>query len=378
MEFFDETLASAAVEKPALNGVVAEEEQVPITHPAKSHAAVAAENPTPISSVANGEGEGVPGAHTAAKSYAAVAVLAEIAALRAAKLDLEAKLDEARRENKFLAEETHRIEGIFPQVRAEATIAAATSAEEIAVLRTKVDRFKTEKGEHELDKQSHDKLAKEVDAVRQEKHKLEEEIRALKASATAAVAAEKPTPISSVANGEGVPGAHTAGKSYAAVAVLAEIAALRAAKLDLEAKLDEARRENKFLAEETHRIEGIFPQVRAEATIAAATSAEEIASLRMKVDRLKTEKGEHELDMQSHDKLAKEVDALRQEKLKLEEEIRALKASTTAAATKEREAAPAAEAPKEGEVAWMGLVVAAAAGVASMAAVMLICLHRKR
>lgn len=203
MEFFDETLASAAVEKPALNGVVAEEEQVPITHPAKSHAAVAAENPTPISSVANGEGEGVPGAHTAAKSYAAVAVLAEIAALRAAKLDLEAKLDEARRENKFLAEETHRIEGIFPQVRAEATIAAATSAEEIALLRMKIDRLKTEMGEHELDMQSHDKLAKEVDALRQEKLKLEEEIRALKASTTAAATKEREAAPAAEAPNEG-------------------------------------------------------------------------------------------------------------------------------------------------------------------------------
>jgi hypothetical protein len=69
--------------------------------------------------------------------------------------------------------------------------------------------------------------------VRQEKLKLEEEIRALKASATTAVAAEKPTPISSVANGEGVPGAHTAAKSYAVVVVLTEITALHTAKLDL-------------------------------------------------------------------------------------------------------------------------------------------------
>lgn len=205
------------------------------------------------------------------------------------------------------------------------------------------------------------------------------------AKSYAAVAAENPAPNGGVAKEEeeeeGVAGAHTAAKSYAAVAARAEIEDLRAAKLDLEAKLAEARRENKSLAEETHSIEGIFMQAREEVTIAelAATAAEkEVASLRTEVDRLeallKAEKGEHELDKESHEKLAKEVDAVRQEKLKLEEEISALKAS----ATKEREAAPAAEAPKEGEVAWLGMAVAAAAGAAGTAAVMLIYLRLKR
>ena len=126
-------------------------------------------------------------------------------------------------------------------------------------------------------------------------------------------------------------------------------------------------------------------QAREEVTIAelAAASAEkEVASLRTEVDRLeallKAEKGEHELDKESHEKLAKEVDAVRQEKLKLEEEISALKASATAAATKEREASPAAEAPKEGEVAWLGMAAAAAAGAAGTAAVILIYLRLKR
>uniref|UniRef100_A0A804QRT6 VIP1 protein n=1 Tax=Zea mays TaxID=4577 RepID=A0A804QRT6_MAIZE len=174
-------------------------------------------------------------------------------------------------------------------------------------------------------------------------------------------------------------GAHTTAKSYAAVAAQAEIEDLRAAKLDLEEKLAEARRENKSLAEETHRSEGIFTQAREEVTIAefAATSAEK------EVERLdavlRIEKGEHELDKQRHEKVAKEVDAVRQEKLKLEEEIRALKASATAAATtKEREAAPASEAPKEGEVAWLGMAVAAAAGAAGTAAIMLVYLRLKR
>ncbi|CAD6237248.1 unnamed protein product [Miscanthus lutarioriparius] len=209
------------------------------------------------------------------------------------------------------------------------------------------------------------------------------------AKSYAAVAAENPAPNGGVAKEEeeeeGVAGAHTAAMSYAAVAARAEIKDLRAAKLDLEAKLAEARRENKSLAEETHRIEGVFMQAREEVTIAelAAASAEkEVASLRTEVDRLeallKAEKGEHELDKESHEKLAKEVDAVRQEKLKLEEEISALKASAAAATTKEREAAPAAETLKEGDIAWLGMAVAAAAGAAGTAAVILIYLRLKR
>ncbi|XP_002438056.1 uncharacterized protein LOC8080037 [Sorghum bicolor] len=109
MENGDETLASptvAAAEKAALNDGVAEEEQVPITHPAKSYAAVAAENPAPIGGVAKEE-EGDADAHTAARSYAAVAARVKIEDLRVAKLEVEAKLGEARRENKSLAEQTH-------------------------------------------------------------------------------------------------------------------------------------------------------------------------------------------------------------------------------------------------------------------------------
>ena len=57
MENGDETLASpaAAAEKTAPNGGVAEEEQAPVTHPAKSYAAVAAENPAPNGGVAKEE-----------------------------------------------------------------------------------------------------------------------------------------------------------------------------------------------------------------------------------------------------------------------------------------------------------------------------------
>ncbi|CAL4954959.1 unnamed protein product [Urochloa decumbens] len=195
MENGDETLASpaaAAAEKTAPNGVVAEEEQVPVTHPAKSYAAVAAENPAPNGGVAKEEEEkeGAAGTHVTAKSYAAVAAQAEIEDLRAAKFDLEGKLAEAQRENEANAKEAHRIEGVFAQVREEVTIAefAAASAEkDAASLRTEVENLqsalKIEKGERELGKSKRVQLTKEVEAVRQEKLKLEEEIKALKASA---------------------------------------------------------------------------------------------------------------------------------------------------------------------------------------------------
>lgn len=201
MENGDETLASptaaAAAEKTAPNGGVAEE-QAPVTHPAKSYAAVAAENPAPNGGVAKEEEEGAAGTHATTRSYAAVAAHAEIEDLRAAKLDLEGKLAEARRENEASAEEAHRIEGIFMQAREEVTIAelAAASAEKEATsLRAEVERLqallKIEKGERDVDKRRHEELARQVEAFRQEKLKLEEEIKALKASAAVATMEER-------------------------------------------------------------------------------------------------------------------------------------------------------------------------------------------
>jgi len=200
MENGDETLASpaAAAEKTAPNGGVAEEEQAPVTHPAKSYAAVAAENPAPNGGVAKEEEAGAAGTHVTARSYAAVAAHAEIEDLRAAKLDLEGKLAEARRENEASAEEAHRIEGVFMQAREEVTIAefAAASAEkEVVSLRAEVERLqaalKIEKGEREVDKRRHEELARQLEAFRQEKLKLEEEIKTLQASSAATTMKER-------------------------------------------------------------------------------------------------------------------------------------------------------------------------------------------
>jgi chromosome segregation ATPase len=215
MENGDETLASpaavaAAVEKTTPNGGVAEEEQAPVTHPAKSYAAVAAENPVPNGGIAKDEEKGAAGTHATARSYAAVAAQAEIEDLRAAKLDLEGKLAEAQRENETLAKEAHHMEGLFAQTREEVTIAdfdAASAEKEAASLRAEVERLqaalKIEQGEHELDKSKHEELAKELEAVRQEKLKLEEEMKALKASAATTTKEREADPAAEAPKGVG-------------------------------------------------------------------------------------------------------------------------------------------------------------------------------
>ncbi|XP_039812556.1 actin cytoskeleton-regulatory complex protein PAN1-like [Panicum virgatum] len=214
----------------------------------------------------------------------------------------------------------------------------------------------------------------------------DETLASAAAAAAAAAAAEKTAPNGGVAKEEeaGAAGTHVTARSYAAVAAHAEIEDLRAAKLDLEGKLAEARRENEASAEEAHRIEGIFMQAREEVTIAefAAASAEkEAVSLRAEVERLhaalKIEKGEREVDKRRHEELARQLEAFRQEKLKLEEEIKTLQASSAATTMKEREAAPA-EAPEEVEGVWQAMAVAAAVGAASTAAFVLIFLRLKR
>jgi hypothetical protein len=203
----------------------------------------------------------------------------------------------------------------------------------------------------------------------------------------AAVVAENPAPNGDVAEeAEKEKGATNGVRSYAAVAAQAEIEDLRAAKLELEAKLAEARLENQTIAAEAHRVEGVFMQAREEVTLAecaAASSEKEAASLRGELERLqaalKIEKGEFEMDKRKHEEIAKGVEAVVQEKLKLEQEIKALKASAVTATTaKDRDAPPEAEVPKEMEVAWQGMAAAAAAGAAFTAFVVMVYLRLKR
>ena len=174
-------------------------------------------------------------------------------------------------------------------------------------------------------------------------------------------------------------------KSYAAVAANAEIEDLRATKLDLEEQLANASQENKTLAAEAHRLEGLFSQARddvATAEHAAATTEEEVASLRAEVERLQAlvdrKKADREADERQRQELTAEVETVRQAKLKLEKEVDALKASAAATTVEDREAAPDAGAPKEEGVAWQGMAAGAAAGAAITAAVVLIYLRLKR
>ncbi|CAM0882262.1 unnamed protein product [Alopecurus aequalis] len=207
------------------------------------------------------------------------------------------------------------------------------------------------------------------------------------ASPTAAAAVEKAAPNGGVAAEEvTVTDAVHPTKSYAAVAANAEIEDLRATKLDLEEQLANATQENKTLAAEAHRLEGLFSQARddvATAEHAAATTEGEVASLRAEVERLQAllerKKADREVDELQRQGLEAEVETVLQAKLKLEEEIDALKTSAAAATTvEERETAPDAGVPKEDGLAWQGMAASAAAGAAVTAALVLIYLRLKR
>lgn len=206
------------------------------------------------------------------------------------------------------------------------------------------------------------------------------------AKSYAAVAAEKTAPSGGDAREEvTVTDAVHPPKSYAAVAANAEIEDLRATKLELEEQLSNANQENKTLAAEAYRLEGIFSQAREDAATAqhaAATTEGEVASLRAEVERLQAllegKKLEREVDERQREEFAAEVEGVRQAKLKLEKEIEALKASAAAANVEEREIAPAAGVPKEEGIAWQGMAAAAAAGAAATAAFVLIYLRLKR
>jgi hypothetical protein len=179
-------------------------------------------------------------------------------------------------------------------------------------------------------------------------------------------------------------------KSYASVAANAEIEDLRATKLDLEEQLASAANDNKALAAEAHRLEGLFAQARddvATAEHAAAANEAELASLRQELERLQALLDRKQADREAEERQRKELEAevgtVRQANLKLEEEIDALKASAAAAAAaatvEDREiAAPDAGAPKEDALAWQGMAAGAAAGAAVTAALVLIYLRLKR
>ncbi|XP_062180521.1 uncharacterized protein LOC133884929 [Phragmites australis] len=167
-----------------------------------------------------------------------------------------------------------------------------------------------------------------------------------------------------------------------------EIDALRAAKRDLEEKLDAVGHQNRFLSSESHRLEVLVSQAQDEIASfehAAAANESEATSLRAEVKRLKdllaAEKSGHEAEMRRGAGLGDQLQTAYQEKVALEEEIEALKASATAAEKEkgeEESAAPSAVTPKDAGAASPHLVAAAAAGAAATAAIAVVLLNLKR
>lgn len=164
-----------------------------------------------------------------------------------------------------------------------------------------------------------------------------------------------------------------------------EMDALRAAKRDLEEKLAAVSHENSFLSAEAHRLEALVAQARkdiAQAEHAAAASEGEAAKLRAEVKRLQdflvaAEKSDRDAGISDAPGAGGMLATAHQEKLALEEEIKALKASAAAAAAEKEEeeetAAPSTVAPKERAV-----VAAAAAGAAAAAAIAVVFLNLRR
>ncbi|XP_062232047.1 uncharacterized protein LOC133929342 [Phragmites australis] len=173
-----------------------------------------------------------------------------------------------------------------------------------------------------------------------------------------------------------------------------EISALRATKRDLEEKLDAVGHQNRFLSSESRRLEVLVSQARDEIVSfehAAAANENEAATLRAEVkhlqDLLATEKSSHEAEMRKGAGLGDQLQTVYQEKVALEEEIEALKASAAAAEkekgeekeeAEEESAAPSAVTPKEAVAASPVLMAAAAAGAAATAAIAVVLLNLKR
>nr|ACG35420.1 VIP1 protein [Zea mays] len=171
-----------------------------------------------------------------------------------------------------------------------------------------------------------------------------------------------------------------------------EMEALRAAKRDLEEKLDAVGHENRFLSSESRRLEVLVSQAREEVAAAeqvAAANESEAATLRAEVERLQgllaAEKASHEEEMRRGARLGDQLQTAYQEKAALEEEIETLKGSATAEGKggKEEEegrdsVSARAGTPKDEGVVSPALVAAAAAGAAATAAIAVVLLNLKR
>lgn len=181
-------------------------------------------------------------------------------------------------------------------------------------------------------------------------------------------------------------GAGGATKAAAAAAYdVGEMDALREAKRDLEEKLAAARHETGFLPGGAARLEMQVAKARediAAAERAAADAEGQAAALRADVKRLQDLLTAADAADRGADGpgLGGVLATAHQEKLALEEEIKALKASANAAAAdKDDDEETAAPSTKDGLLASHATVAAAAAaGAAATAAVAVLLLHLKR
>jgi chromosome segregation ATPase len=177
-------------------------------------------------------------------------------------------------------------------------------------------------------------------------------------------------------------GGHTANSKAAAAYDVGEMDALREAKQDLEEKLAAARHENGFLSAEAARLELQVSKAREDIAAAerAATDAEgQAAGLRAEVKRLQGLVAAADAPDRDGPALGGVLATAHQEKLALEEEIKALKASASSAAADEEEEETAAPSTKDCLVASHGMVAAAAAaGAAVTAAIAVVLLRLKR
>ena len=161
-----------------------------------------------------------------------------------------------------------------------------------------------------------------------------------------------------------------------------EMDALRAAKRDLEEQLAAVRHENAFLSAEAARLDALVAGARediAAADRAAAKAEAEAAGLRAEVKRLQGLLDSTDRDADGPGGAGGDLATAHQEKLALEEEIKALKASAAADKEGAEEEAAAAPSAKEGLPAPHGKVAAAAAaGAAATAAIAVLLLNLKR
>uniref|UniRef100_A0A0D3ESW6 Uncharacterized protein n=1 Tax=Oryza barthii TaxID=65489 RepID=A0A0D3ESW6_9ORYZ len=344
MEKGDETLAypaaAAGGQKTAPIGCFAGDDVAATTdrHPTKSYAAVAAEKTLPNGSVEEDEVT-VTAAENPAKSYAAV--VAEKTSPNGSVAEDEVTVTAAENRAKSYADVA--AEKTYPNGNVEEDEVSVTAA-----------------------------------------------VNPAKSYAT--VAAEKTVPDGSVAEDEVTVTAVNPAKSYAAVAANAEIEDLRTTNHDLEEKLAAADREKKGRATEIDGLKDTSDKAKQNSVVfqyIASSSDAKVLALREELEDLQkllqAEKDEFKADKRDSNQLAGKVGSERAVKMRLEEEVIAMKerararaAAAAAAAEDERVAAPTPGTLQGARVAWPVMAGAAAVGAAAATVAVVIFLRLKR